>query len=389
MLETIFKYCEGKCTEKEKELLLQWVEETGPNKRIFAEIKNFYAERSYKKAFKITKEEKERTLAVIYDKLGWHRPEKRVSNIGFTKLAISSLVIMLLVGGYFVVREVVYIKKEKEATLFLSENIKSIGAKAKITLSSGEVIDLGKSIKKIKKNNISISDNGSGVVISGTENKSAESNPKLNTVSTEKGGFYSVSLSDGTEVWLNSKSSISFPDKFNKKERHVSLKGEALFNVKHDSEWPFYIDVNGFDVKVMGTEFNIMAYDNEPEFRLSLLTGSVSLKGKDFDKEITLTPNYEVCYNYKTGKTTERKFYPYLYRASVDGYFLFCDETLASVLRKLSRWYNIPVTAPNSYDNRLFNGKISNSQGIMPIMSILKLSYDFRYFMQGDTLVIK
>ena len=101
------------------------------------------------------------------------------------------------------------------------------------------------------------------------------SESSVNTISTELGGFYSATLPDGSEVWINSKSTLSFSDDFGKSERRVSLSGEAYFTVVRDENKPFIVSVNNRDVRVLGTEFNVKAYKGEDLQKISLVKGSV------------------------------------------------------------------------------------------------------------------
>src|SRR6185312_6673718 len=105
----------------------------------------------------------------------------------------------------------------------------------------------------------------------------ADQSPALNTIATQLGGQYKVVLPDGSQVWLNSGSSLTFPERFTGPERNVTLTGEGYFEVAKNKAMPFKVMVNDVTVQVLGTHFNVMAYNNEPAVKTTLLEGSVKI----------------------------------------------------------------------------------------------------------------
>lgn len=410
MIDNIFKFCENNLSDKELEELYEWVNKSERNKILFAEIKNYYASKEIANSVKQSRAERERVITQIYENQGWYRKVTYKPNLVplAVQLAMTVVVVFAIVFG---MNRFNRNEREKSAAQYLATNIKSANSKAILVLSNGQEMLLGvkegvgEIANKNKSEKFEIEDNGSKVKINDRSQidkaKSQRSNDKLekqksknsqknNTISTELGGYYNAILPDGSEVWINSKSTLSFADDFGIDQRRVSLSGEAYFSIKKIDGIPFIVEIGDKSVKVLGTEFNVKAYKEEATLQLSLINGAVEFKDNTTGYSHSLQPNRELVFDFLTGKVVERSFDPYIYNAWKEGYFLFVNSNIKEVVQKISRWFNIEVKLENDeYDSKLFNGKVSREQGIMPIMSKLQLSYKFRYYMEKDILIIK
>lgn len=410
MIDNIFKFCENNLSDKELEELYEWVNKSERNKILFAEIKNYYASKEIANSVKQSRAERERVITQIYENQGWYRKVTYKPNLVplAVQLAMTFVVVFAIVFG---MNRFNRNEREKSAAQYLATNIKSANSKAILVLSNGQEMLLGVKegvgaiANKNKSEKFEIEDNGSKVKINDRSQidkaKSQRSNDKLekqksknsqknNTISTELGGYYNAILPDGSEVWINSKSTLSFADDFGIDQRKVSLSGEAYFSIKKIDGIPFIVEIGDKSVKVLGTEFNVKAYKEETILQLSLINGAVEFKDNTTGYSHSLQPNRELVFDFLTGKVVERSFDPYIYNAWKEGYFLFVNSNIKEVVQKISRWFNIEVKLENDeYDSKLFNGKVSREQGIMPIMSKLQLSYKFRYYMEKDILIIK
>lgn len=410
MIDNIFKFCENNLSDKELEELYEWVNKSERNKILFAEIKNYYASKEIANSVKQSRAERERVITQIYENQGWYRKVTYKPNLVplAVQLAMTVVVVFAIVFG---MNRFNRSEREKSAAQYLATNIKSANSKAILVLSNGQEMLLGVKegvgaiANKNKSEKFEIEDNGSKVKINDRSQidkaKSQRSNDKLekqksknsqknNTISTELGGYYNAILPDGSEVWINSKSTLSFADDFGIDQRKVSLSGEAYFSIKKIDGIPFIVEIGDKSVKVLGTEFNVKAYKEEATLQLSLINGAVEFKDNTTGYSHSLQPNRELVFDFLTGKVVERSFDPYIYNAWKEGYFLFVNSNIKEVVQKISRWFNIEVKLENDeYDSKLFNGKVSREQGIMPIMSKLQLSYKFRYYMEKDILIIK
>ncbi|MGF7079559.1 FecR family protein [Mucilaginibacter sp. UYCu711] len=193
----------------------------------------------------------------------------------------------------------------------------------------------------------------------------------FNTMTTPRGGQYKLTLPDGTDVWLNSASSITYPTAFVGNERNVSVTGEAYFEVAKDKTKPFHVKAGSQTIEVLGTHFNVMAYADEDVIKTTLLEGSVKVTG---DKESgILKPGEQSAIN-KAGDLKVSV-------ASIDeamawknGYFKFNRVGIKYIMRQLSRWYDVDVV----YDGRVkedeFVGTIGRGENIVQALHLLELA---------------
>ncbi len=215
------------------------------------------------------------------------------------------------------------------------------------------------------------------------ETKSAIS---FNTLSTPRGGQYAITLIDGTRVWLNSESSLRFPNAFTGSERVVELTGEGYFEVAHNESKPFKVMVNKMEVKVLGTDFNIMAYKDESTVNTTLVTGSVSILHQN--KNVVLTPGQQAQAkeNGKIGIIRNADVEQEI--AWKNGVFNFNGSDIETTMRQISRWYDIEV----SYQNKItehFYGTIVRNASIEKVLKMLEHTGVVSFKMEGRKVIIQ
>ncbi len=162
---------------------------------------------------------------------------------------------------------------------------------------------------------------------------------EMNTVYVPERGEYQVELSDGTRIWVNSASEISFPSYFAGNVREVTLAGEAYFEVAHDSRRPFYVNIGDARVQVLGTAFNVSAYRDERTTEVALLNGKVSFDATD-GKHV-LSPGEIAALDKAQGVTEVREGDVASIIAWKEGRFYFEDMRMEDLALKLSRWYGV------------------------------------------------
>lgn len=214
---------------------------------------------------------------------------------------------------------------------------------------------------------------------------------KLNTISTPNGGQYMVFLPDGSKVWLNAASTLSFPTTFDV-TRNVELSGEAYFEVAKDQKHPFVVSTKAQEVCVLGTHFDINSYANEPSVNTTLLEGSVrvipaGMSKNNFTKAILLKPN-QAAVNTGSGLNV----------VSVDasnsiawknGRFTFNNEPLEMIMRRLSRWYDVKVTYQNeAVKVKTFAGSTSRYSNISDVLCMLELTGEVKFKIQGKEITV-
>jgi transmembrane sensor len=191
----------------------------------------------------------------------------------------------------------------------------------------------------------------------------------INKMTTPRGRQFKLELSDGTQVWLNASSSISFPTSFSNDERRVTIIGEAYFEVAKDKSKPFTVTVNDVEVKVLGTHFNINGYSDETEIKTTLMEGSV-LVGKK-DKKVLLKPGQQAEVKNTGGVKVKdlENFESVL--AWKKGMFHFENASLETVLRQLSRWYDVDIVIEKGVVSRNFEGEINRDLELSQVLKIL------------------
>ncbi|ATP55269.1 iron dicitrate transport regulator FecR [Pedobacter ginsengisoli] len=276
---------------------------------------------------------------------------------------------------------------------------------ATITLANGKTIQL--------------SDAKTGVIIDATSLKYNDNtqvntsaitgrHPELvsgpRTVQTPRGGTYQITLPDGTKVWLNAASSLSFPSTFQGLgNRKVELSGEAYFEVAKDKTHAFIVTTEKQEVEVLGTHFNINSYADEPNTKTTLLEGSVrvayaprhpefisgSHTSKSTMDEVILKPNQQAILTDNTNITV-KQVDPEDAIAWKNGYFMFNTETLQEVMNKVARWYDVNVQYQNPEVKKLkFSGTMSRYDNISQILKKIAAISNVSYSIKGKTVFLK
>lgn len=211
-----------------------------------------------------------------------------------------------------------------------------------------------------------------------------------NTLSIPVGGFYQLSLSDGTKVWLNSMTELRFPVTFMREERKVYLTGEAYFEVAHNSNHPFFVVTKeGMEVKVYGTEFNMNTYQ-EGGVQTVLVQGKVGIRVNATGQESMLAPNQLAEYTKKTGMIRVKEVDPYKYIAWKDGEFVFERETIEEIMKRLRRWYDVEVFYENELlKQKRFTGVISRYKNIEQVLHLIEGLATLRFEVKGNKVTVK
>jgi hypothetical protein len=208
----------------------------------------------------------------------------------------------------------------------------------------------------------------------------------LQTIRTPKGGQYKVTLSDGTKVKLNSESRLYFPAGFRGKTRSIRLDGEAYFEVAHQPKRPFIVDINGMQVKVLGTKFNVSNYSEDKGIKTTLLEGSVAI---DYPGNINtnfLKPNQQALFN--KGGLSISDVDTQESAAWTNNLFLFNNVPFDVVMQKLARWYNIEVDY-ESLPKRNLYVKINRNVDMRKVLEMISLTTDVKFKFEGRKLSIE
>lgn len=202
-------------------------------------------------------------------------------------------------------------------------------------------------------------------------------------VSAISGSKTKVRLPDSSIVWLNSNANLRYPRKFIGNSRNVTLFGEALFEVKKNPQKPFIVNMDGMDIKVLGTIFNVLADSGSDVIETTLLKGSVALfnNKSQTDKAIQiLSPNQQALFYKKTGFVKVQQVQASSYASWVSGQFFFKRNTLQEIVTTLGRAYNVKIHLDSkTLKNKHLTGQFTNQETLDEILSILQISARFKY----------
>jgi ferric-dicitrate binding protein FerR (iron transport regulator) len=266
------------------------------------------------------------------------------------------------------------------------EIIKPGTNKATLTLANGEVINLDDIQGGLvsRQGSTTINKVADGKLVYDVQ-AAAGLPPTYNTITTPRGGTYQVVLPDGTTVWLNAASSLRFPAVFSGKERHVELQGEAYFEVAKNKLKPFKVAVAGMGIEVLGTHFNVNAYDDESQIRTTLLEGSVKLHaGK---QQQLLRPGQQA----RLGKLADFMVAEVNVEEAVawkKGYFIFENENIESIMRKVARWYDVEVAYQGKADQGRYGGTVSRFDNVEGVLKSLELTGSVRFKIEGRRITV-
>ncbi|MDX3916961.1 MAG: DUF4974 domain-containing protein [Pseudosphingobacterium sp.] len=364
----IQKYRDGKCTEEEKAMLetfyLQY-EEGGAPELTSAQLRAIERSRPGHPATVNTPVRFRPRLVAI---------------------AASILVLLSFFVWWF------KLNHQNEDVNKLAANIAPGGNRAVLTLSDGQKIDLDSAgIGTLgRQQGITVAKTEDGL-LTYTVTEGKDISEGYNTIETPPGGQYRLNLPDGTKVWLNAASSVHFPVRFSGNSRTVELSGEAYFEVaavkdRSGKLQPFVVNSGSQELKVLGTHFNINAYNNEPAVTTTLLEGSVSLKRKGAADNRTLSPGQQSRLS-STGWDIQEVDTRYAV-AWKNGRIQFSNEDITTIMRMLSRWYNIKVTFDGDITGQRFTASVSRNRSISQILMALEATGHVHFKIEGKEVTV-
>jgi len=372
ILALLKKYQEGTLSSEDKDKLDAWYLHKASNTNL--QLNEYELQDSYD---------------VLKSKLPL-KPKTKVISL-WPRVAVAASIVLLLGTGIF------YFTKPQEQTNQIVEKAKEIapgGTRGILTLSNGKQIVLGEIsakdtiAKEGQKDEVTIKMNANGVITyiinpdAATPKNAANS---FNTLSTPTGGQYNIVLADGTKVFLNTVSSIKYPTQFNEDKRIVELEGEAYFEVAKDKNKPFIVKSGNQSIEVLGTHFNVHAYDNESVTKTTLLEGSVAVSYKN--QKSILKPGQQSNVSENFNKIKIREVDTEATIAWKNGRFKFDNADLKSVMKQLERWYGIKVEYRGDVSDVRFNGGTFMNKNLSEVLKVLELS-NIKFKVEGKTIIV-
>lgn len=264
------------------------------------------------------------------------------------------------------------------------------GQKAELLLAGGKRIVLDSFVipKKIEVAGIKLSqDQQNGKLRYQAFLPENNTTGALHKLSVPKGGEYSMFLADGSEVWINSESDLQFPVQFAADKREVWLKGEAFFKIAENPDCPFVVHVKGFDITVLGTTFNVSAYEEDAKWQTTLVKGKVQIA--DTKGVLILQPSDQYVLQPRTGKREVERVDTDLYTSWIDGKFYFSAYTFEEIVQKLERWYDFTMIYTNeAIRARRFSGAINKDRPLEEILCHLEGVSELRFNISGRNITV-
>ena len=313
--------------------------------------------------------------------------KQKSTRFAFLRLAAAAAFIgVILLGAYL------WFNKDRKKELVKTErknpyknDLPPGGDKALLTLADGSVIVLDdkqngplgqQGNTKLVKLNGKINYNAAGT---------ASNQVFYNTISTPRGGQFQIALPDGSQVWLNAASSLRFPTSFTGKERRVEISGQAYFEIARNESMPFIVKVHQAEVQVIGTRFDVMAYDDEGSVKTTLLEGAVKFVNNE--RTNILEPGQQT----QLLKNGEVKLVKGVDLDNVvawkKGIFHFQGDDIRTVLRQLSRWYEVDVVYTKKVDE-LFYAEIPRNTKLSDVLRVLELTGKVHFEIEGKKIMV-
>ena len=317
------------------------------------------------------------------------QPERKKAQVHVLSgnIAVAVLMIIVGIGGFFI-----WDKKKQDIPVTVKRTLRKNdispgGNRAILTLADGTSIalDTAKNGYLTNQRNTKITKVNTGLL----SYKNGEKNAgkiMYNTITTPRGAQYELELADGTGVWLNSASSLTFPTAFQGKERRVVLKGEGYFEVTKNTSMPFHVTINTIDVKVLGTHFNIMGYSDEENINTTLLEGKVYVTLNNVTK--SLLPGNEAVLNKTTSHFEISKANISQAIAWKNGEFRFKDMGIKELMRQVGRWYDVDVEYRTPATGQVFNASLPRMSNVSALLQTLELTGTVHFKIENKKIIV-
>lgn len=332
---------------------------------------------------------KSRMLENLLAKIAEDQPQPVKQQKLWPRIVVVAAALTAIVFGIWLFSNQYLVFSNKKASGMVMNDIKAGGNKATLTLEDGKNITLSSAQTGIVTGDEITYANGTPVENIGL-NESSETQ-KL-TLHTPRGGTYNITLPDGTQVWLNAASILKYPSRFASAARVVELEGEAYFQVKSTynqkgEKIPFKVISKQQEVEVLGTQFNMNAYADQPFSKTTLVEGKVAIS--DQRNHFTLAPNDQAVTT-TTGKTTVKQVDAGNYTAWRDGKFSFDGKTFEETMNDIARWYDLHIVYENGVPEEELSGDAYRNQNIRLVLRLLDVAeIDYKLDVAQRKLSIK
>ena len=373
-------YLLGDITEEERQELEDWCEETPRNRKLFEQICQedlFSKERSVYEKVNDTK------AFSVFEKRVRRVSPRSIGN--WWKYAAVLLFPILVVGSWRLMHET-------EQVSIVASSVAPIQpgcSQAVLVLDDGRKVFLKEEEEGVisEDKEITVTGEKDRLVYTSSEGKNVDE-IRFNELEVPRGGEYKVRLADGTLVYLNSATRMKYPVKFDEKERKVYLSGEAYFEVAKDPERPFFVEMEGVEVRVYGTSFNVNTHQ-KGNIQTVLVKGSIGVKVLSSGMESVIRPGQMAEFKQGNTKVDVKDVNVAVYTDWKDGIFRFENQRLEDILTVLSNWYDVDVFYQTASVKELhFSGYMERYKDVSVILEAITLSTGVTFSIQGKTIVV-
>ena len=373
-------YLLGDITEEERQELEDWCEEAPRNRKLFEQIcqEDLFSKERY-------------VYEKIHDTKAFSVFEKRVRKVSsrsignWWKYAAVLLFPILVVGSWKLMHET-------EQVSIVASSVAPIQpgcSQAVLVLDDGRKVFLKEEEEGVisEDKEITVTGEKDRLVYTSSEGKNVDE-IRFNELEVPRGGEYKVRLADGTLVYLNSATRMKYPVKFDEKERKVYLSGEAYFEVAKDPERPFFVEMEGVEVRVYGTSFIVNTHQ-KGNIQTVLVKGSIGVKVLSSGMESVIRPGQMAEFKQGNTKVDVKDVNVAVYTDWKDGIFRFENQRLEDILAVLSNWYDMNVFYQTVSVKELhFSGYMERYKDVSVILEAITLSTGVTFSIQGKTIIV-
>lgn len=380
IVQLIQLYLTGDLSEEEKVKLEDWIHGDSSRKRLFDEI---CEERNVARDLEVYERVNKESAWEKVVCRGNIKLQHSSRRLGWYRWVAAVMLPVMVAAGYF-------IREMKRDSLQQGVEIASIEpgkSKAILRLGNNRVLE----ITKERETHVDVAEgvaatnNSSGMIY---PEQVATGKTEYNVLEVPRGGEYTVTLSDGTVVHLNSGSELRYPVAFGAERREVFLSGEGYFEVVKDSVRPFFVNADKLKIRVYGTSFNVNTYDLE-NIQTVLVEGKIGIQTMNMNTEYMVKPGQLALYNQEKGTMEILNVDVLPYVAWKDHEFMFDDESLEKIMNRLSLWYDVDVFFQTASLKQLhFTGHLGRYDDISHILDAISGVAQVKFSVKGRTIIV-
>ncbi|TRX48476.1 DUF4974 domain-containing protein [Fulvivirga sp. M361] len=374
-IEIIWRKIHSSISKSEEQQLADWIGKHPENKKYYERVVAYHKQKHPPQTLSTEEAWKKINRQIVKTK-----PGKKAKRKWYYAAAVSLALATL--ATYFTLSP-----PRPDLPVRQQSRIVPGSSKATLIMADGRTVALEGNPLNLMDDSVSIASDGEQLVYS--ESNSREALYRKNTLVVPRGGKYALLLADGTQVVLNSETTLTYPVSFGRKNRRVQLKGEAFFDVREDPERPFEVITEDQVVSVLGTQFTISSYD-EKNIATTLMEGSVKVDDAIADQTTYLVPGEQALFNKLTGGISKQVVDIESHMGWVEDLFVFDHQDLGEIMSTLARWYDVDVFFENTEVSKVrLTGEIERYENIGSVLKLIEKTEVVKFEIKNRTIIVK